>query len=266
MLSATSLGEATVALDVHGAHQAAEPSPKSPGRSWWGGPGLPLPCPRSWHLGTVGSPVGCRDAGARNGNGASGAGRLVCCPSFPAPTARISPIPALARLLAFPGGSCCPTQQQCVRRTRRRTSLLLYTNRAGIGTQCCPRQEGRRQTEREGDIREVLRTDCDSTEENRLQRQQLGLRTAQCPTAALASKARHPAALPVASPPRGRGVPAAPRAGSVSQKPAQMVPLPRPKAGAWFGGRHGRPLPHKLCHGVAAARRGERRGRTETKG
>lgn len=70
MLSATSLGGATVALDVHGAHQAAEPSPRSPGRSWWGGQGLPLPCLRSWHLGTVGSPVGRRDAGARNGNGA----------------------------------------------------------------------------------------------------------------------------------------------------------------------------------------------------
>lgn len=160
---------------------------------------------------------------------------------------------------------CCPTQQRCVR-TRRRTSLLLYTNRAGIGTQCCPRQEGGRQTEREGDIREVLRTDCDSTEENRLQQQQSGMRTAQPPTAALASKARHPAALPAMILPRGRGVPAASHTGSVSQKPAQMVPLPRPKAGAPFGGRHGRPLSHKLCHQAAAARRGERRGRTETKG
>lgn len=196
---------------------------------------------------------------------ASSAGWMVCCPlSFPTPLARIRPIPALSQ--PSQEESCCPSQQRCVRITRRRTSLLLYTNRAGIGTQCCPRQEGGRQTEREGDIREVLRTDCNSMEENRLQRQQLGVRTVQCPTAALASKARHPTALPAATPPRGRGVPAAPHAGSVSQKLAQMVPLPLPKAGARFGGRHRRPQSHKLCHRVAADWRGERRGRTETKG
>lgn len=148
----------------------------------------------------------------------------------------------------LPGrGPAAPTQQRRVRRTRRRTSLLLYTNRAGIGTQCCPRQEGGRQTEREGDIREVLRTDCDSTEENTLQRQQSGARPAQCPMATLASKARHSVALPAATPARGRGVPAAPHAGSVSQKPAQMVPLPQPKAGAQFGGRHGRPPSHNCA-------------------
>lgn len=100
-------------------------------------------------------------------------------PSCPVPMARISSIPVLARLSPSQEGSCCPTPQRCARRTRRRTSLLLYTNRAGIGTQCCPRQEGGRQTEREGDIREALRANCRSTEENRLQQQQLGVRPAK---------------------------------------------------------------------------------------
>lgn len=137
---------------------------------------------------------------------ASGAAWLVCCPSFPALMARIGTIPTL------PEGSCCPTQQRCIRRTRRRTSLLLYTNRAGIRTQCCPRQEGGRQTEREGDIREVLRADCDSTEENDSSR---GKGSALQPCLAAERGTPRPSLLPPA--------------GSVSpQEPAQTVSVPRP--------------------------------------
>lgn len=122
---------------------------QSPGSAEASGEGFLLPCLVSWHSGAAG--MLCQEWEGSEDR-ASSAARLVCCPSFPAPVARTSPIPALP---AFPGGPCCPTQQGCVRRTRRHTSLLLYTNRAGIRTQCCPRQEGGRQTEREGDIREV---------------------------------------------------------------------------------------------------------------
>lgn len=157
---------------------------------------------------------------------------LVCLllpPSLPQ-WPRSAPFPLLPSCQLSQEGSCCPTQQQCVRRTRRRTSLLLYTNRAGIGTQCCPRQEGGRQTEREGDIREVLRTDCRSAEENRLQ-QEVGVRPA-----------KHG---PTATPPCSRGVSAAPHTSSIFQKLAQMAPLLQPNMRAWFGtGSHC----HKLCH------------------
>lgn len=63
-----------------------------------------------------------------------------------------------------------------------------------------------------------------------------------------ASKAQHPTALPAVTPPYGRGVPAAPCASPVSQKLAQPVSLPRPKAGVQFGDRHRRSLLHKCCH------------------
>lgn len=161
-------------------------------------------------------------------------------PSCPAPMDKISSIPVRAWLSPSQEGSCCPTPQRCARRTRRRTSLLLYTNRAGIRTQCCPRQEGGRQTEREGDIREALRANCCSTEENRLQQQHNSWGEA--------SKAQHPTALPAVTPPYGRGVPAAPCASPVSQKLPQPVSLPRPKAGVQFGDRHRRSLLHKCCH------------------
>lgn len=91
-------------------------------------------------------------------------------------------------------GCCCPTTAMS-KKNRRRTSLLLYTNRAGIRTQCCPKQEGGRQTEREGDIREVLSAACDSREENRLQREQWGQGPALHPTALLSAR-RVPLALP----------------------------------------------------------------------
>lgn len=109
-------------------------------------------CCLAWHPGARGQQECC----ARNGKGARTEaavqpGWFAAPPSCP--DGRDQPRPR--SLPALPGGPCCPTQQGCVRRTRRRTSLLLYTNRAGIRTKCCPRQEGGRQTEREGDIREV---------------------------------------------------------------------------------------------------------------
>lgn len=132
-------------MDVRGAPKAAEPTLS---RSQWGG----VSAARPGVLALRGSRSSVPGIGREQGQSQqdSPAGLL---PLLPCPGGQDQPHPC--SLPAFPGGPCCPTQQGCVRRTRRRTSLLLYTNRAGIRTKCCPRQEGGRQTEREGDIREV---------------------------------------------------------------------------------------------------------------
>lgn len=84
-----SLGEARRGLDVRGAQEAAEPTHS---RSQWGGVSAALP--------GVLAPRGSREAVlgmGRSEDRASSAAWLVCCPSFPAPMARTSPIPALCQ-------------------------------------------------------------------------------------------------------------------------------------------------------------------------
>lgn len=171
-------------------------------------------------------------------------------PLLPCPDGQDQPHPR--SLPAFPGGPCCPTQQGCIRRMRRRTSLLLYTNRAGIRTQCCPRQEGGRQTEREGDIREVT--------QNRLRlyrRKQAAMTTVRGEDSAVS----HGRAQSTAH----RDPPPCDNTAPVPQQLAQMVSLPHPKAGAHLG-VHRRPLSHRTVPWSGCSPREERRGRTETRG
>lgn len=184
-------------------------------------------CSPAWCPGTQGQ-KGC---GARNGKGlrtepAVQPGWFAAPPSLPqwsgpAPSLLSASIPRRALLPRTRG----------IRRTRRHTSLFLYTNRAGIRTQCCPRQEGGRQTEREGDIREVT--------QNRLRlygRKQAATTTVRGEDSAV-SHGRAESTAHWDRPRRDNTVP-------VPQLLAQMVPLPHPTAGAHLGA-HRRPLSHR---------------------
>lgn len=205
------------------------------------GQGFLLPCLASRHSGAAGMLCQERE-GSEDSQQCSLAGLL---PLLPCPDGQDQPHPQ--SLPELPGGPCCPTQQGYIRRTRRRTSLLLYTNRAGIRTQCCPGQEGGRQTEREGDIREVT--------QNRLQlygRKQAATTTVRGEDSAVS----HGCAQSTAhrDPPRHDNTVPVPR------QPAQMVPLPHPKAGAHLGA-HRRPLSHRAVPGSGCSPKSGKEGK-----